>query len=267
MTASTDLVRAYRPALPGIAEVLQARWRAHSYPAHTHTTWTVLIVDDGAIGYDLDRRPAQAPPRAGVTVLPPHVPHDGHALGDHGFAKRVLYLEEDQLDLAHSGHVVDQPLIHDPALREQVGRLHHDLRRHDDHQATERLALVVERLGWHLADRPDRPRAACSPRLASLLRDRLDAEPMGGDQLAVSAAELGVTVPHLIRTFTAAYGVPPHRYLIGRRLDLARRLLLDQVPPAVVAVRCGFFDQSHLTRHFTRFLGVPPARYQRSAVR
>jgi AraC-like DNA-binding protein len=61
------------------------------------------------------------------------------------------------------------------------------------------------------------------------------------------AASLGVTTPHLVRSFAAAYGLPPHAYVIGRRLDLARRRLRDGVPAALVATEAGFFDQAHLT--------------------
>ena len=65
--------------------------------------------------------------------------------------------------------------------------------------------------------------------------------------------------------FTNAYGMPPHRYVTGRRIDLARRLLLDGVRPAEVSAAVGFHDQAHLTRHFRRTLGVTPAAFARSA--
>jgi len=48
---------------------------------------------------------------------------------------------------------------------------------------------------------------------------------------------------------------------VGRRVDRARALLLDGVPPARVAVECGFHDQPHLTRHFRRQVGTTPAAY------
>ena len=57
------------------------------------------------------------------------------------------------------------------------------------------------------------------------------------------------------------HGVPPHPYLTGRRVELARRLLLAGQRPAEAAVAAGFYDQAHLTRHFRRYLGVSPARY------
>jgi hypothetical protein len=87
-----DRVRAWRPRLAGVAEVLHAEWRDHAYPAHTHDTWTLLLVDDGVIGYELERNNHGANPR-GVTLLPPYVPHDGHPLSTRGFRKRVVYLD------------------------------------------------------------------------------------------------------------------------------------------------------------------------------
>ncbi len=67
-----------------------------------------------------------------------------------------------------------------------------------------------------------------------------------------------------MRAFSRAFGLPPHRYVIGRRVDAARRRLLAGEPPAAVATAVGFCDQAHLTRHFRRVLGTSPARYPRS---
>ena len=84
-------VRAWRPPIGGLVEVFHARMTDYAYPKHCHDHWTVLIVDDGAIGYDLDDHPKHAG-LASVNLLPPHVPHDGHPI-EHAFRKRVLYLD------------------------------------------------------------------------------------------------------------------------------------------------------------------------------
>ncbi|MGY2081330.1 helix-turn-helix domain-containing protein [Modestobacter sp. SYSU DS0657] len=86
-----------------------------------------------------------------------------------------------------------------------------------------------------------------------------------GLSLDATAAEFGVHPTHLVRAFTRRHGLPPHRYLTGRRVDRARRLLLDGLPPAEVATAAGFCDQAHLTRHARRMLGTTPAAYARSA--
>jgi AraC-like DNA-binding protein len=253
---------AWRPDVPGVAEVFHARFTDHAYPAHTHDTWTLLLVDDGMVTFDLHRRSYGAM-RSLVTLLPPHVPHDGRAATPHGFRKRVLYLEAGLLDAALVGRAVDAPGLRDAALRDRISRLHAALRFPGEAlQSESRLALVSDRLRQHLADRPHAT-AVRDTGLADRLRELLDASVPSGLSLVDAATRLGHSPAYLVRAFTREYGLPPHRYLTGRRVDLARRLLLDGQPPASVATEAGFYDQSHLSRHFTRMLGTTPTRYAR----
>ena len=97
--------------------------------------------------------------------------------------------------------------------------------------------------------------------MARALRDLLDAHVVDGISLDEAGRALGLAPTRLARGFTRAYGIAPHRYLVGRRVDRARRLLLSGVPPADAAVRSGFWDQAHLTRHFRRTVGTTPGRY------
>jgi AraC-like DNA-binding protein len=89
----------------------------------------------------------------------------------------------------------------------------------------------------------------------------LDARVQPGLSLDQAATLLHSHPTHLVRAFSREYGLPPHLYLTGRRVELARRHLLAGLPPAEAAVQAGFYDQSHLTRHFRRMLGTTPTRY------
>jgi len=253
-------VSAWRPAVPGITEVFHARFVGHAYPMHTHDTWTLLIVDDGAIRYDLDRSERGAVGTT-VTLLPPHVPHDGRSATDGGFRKRVLYLDQSVLGDDLIGVAVGRPAFRDPLLRARLDRLHGTLAGPGEALESEsRLAFVRERLLAHLgapAAEPTPPPA----RLAAGLRDLLDARVTAGLTLQQAAQELHAHPTHLVRAFTRSFGLPPHAYLLGRRIALARDLLLAGQRPAEVAVAAGFHDQAHLTRHFTRHVGVSPGRY------
>ncbi|GAA4425967.1 AraC family transcriptional regulator [Georgenia halophila] len=259
---SPDRIAAWRPRLEGVAEVFHAQWHDHAYPAHTHDTWTLLIVDDGLIGYGLDRH-EHAAPRGAVTLLPPHVVHDGRSVTSAGFRKRVLYLEETVIPERLIGRAVDAPLIADGYLRDQVSRLDGALVVDEHVEAEARLVLVLERLTWHLAGRPETPAPTPRPGVARTARELFDADPTRS-RLADAAAQTGVTPAHLVRAFTAEFGIAPHRYLLGRRLDLARKHLLGGQPPADVATATGFYDQAHLTRHFKRLLSTTPGKYRRS---
>ncbi|WP_367127373.1 AraC family transcriptional regulator [Saccharothrix sp. HUAS TT1] len=258
-------ISAWRPAVPGIVEVLHARFTDHAYPAHTHDAWTLLLVDTGTVTYGLDHRERGAPP-ASVTLLPPHVPHDGRNATSEGFRKRVLYLDTAVLGADLVGAAVDHPAFADRALRLRVHQLHGVLRGGDEWEAESRLALVRDRLRAHLTRRAPAPPDA-GPGLARALRDLLDAHVTDGLTLADAAARLAAGPERLVRAFSREFGLPPHRYLTGRRVDLARRLLLDGLPPAEVAPAVGFHDQSHLARHFRRMLDVAPGAYARSSPR
>ncbi|UED86454.1 AraC family transcriptional regulator [Streptomyces profundus] len=263
MVSAAEEVLAWRPSVPGVVEVFHARFTEHAYPMHVHDVWTLLIVDDGAVRYDLNRR-ERGTPHDTVSLLPPQVPHNGSAATARGFRKRVVYLDLDQLDEGFIGPAADAPDLVDPPLRRRVDQLHAALgRRGDELEAESRLALIGERLRGHLRPRVEPERDQRSRGVAHELRELLDARTLTGVRLAEAATLTHAHPTHLVRAFTAAFGIAPHQYLVARRIDHARRLLLAGQPPAEVAVASGFYDQSHLTRHFTRHLGVPPGRYAR----
>ncbi|WP_433308434.1 AraC family transcriptional regulator [Micromonospora sp. CA-269861] len=254
-------VSAWRPAVAGIAEVFHAHFVDHAYPRHIHEVWTLLIVDDGAVRFDLDRHRHGAL-RTSVTLLPSYVPHDGSSATPDGFRKRVLYLDTSALDADLVGRAVDEPDLADPQLRDRIHHLHRVLAAPgDEFEAESRLALILDRLRRHLRQRSPAGGQLAGRGLAVRLRELLDARIVAGVTLGEAALLLHAHPTHLVRTFTHVHGVPPHSYLTGRRVELARRLLLEGQRPAEVAVAAGFFDQAHLTRHFRRYLGVSPARY------
>ena len=68
---------------------------------------------------------------------------------------------------------------------------------------------------------------------------------------------------HFARTFKAATGAAPHRYLTDRRIERARSLISDgQMPLVAISDVCGFSSQAHFTRWFKRIVGVTPGAYR-----
>jgi len=256
-------VTAWRPAVAGIAEVFHARYVDHAYPMHTHDVWTLLLIDTGAVRYDLDRRGrSHGAVPAALTLLPPGVAHDGRAATPHGFRKRVLYLDEWVLDADLVGPAVDAPSIADVTLRHRVAALHEALAHPGDAlEAETGLAVIADRLRRHLRAPPDQGRSTGNSRLADALRDLLDQRIVSGITLAEAATTLHAHPTHLVRAFRQAFGLPPHAYLTGRRVERARALLLAGWRPAAAATAAGFYHQSHLTRHFKRYLGTAPATF------
>ncbi len=260
-------VHAWRPSIDGVSEVFHARIVDYGYPPHSHDTWTLLIVDNGAISYDLDKRHCAAFGQT-VAILPPGVTHDGKpAPGAGGFTKRVLYLEATFLPEALIGAAVDQTNIDDPVLRRELVSFHHHLVDADDPIGAETsLTLIADRVIRHLGTDPNgvpEPETG----IAHQLRALLDAGTTSPITLTDAASLLDRSKPHLIRSFTESFGIAPHAYIIAKRVEVARKLLLEGMPTSEAAVTAGFYDQSHLTRHFKRHTSLAPAQYAASGRR
>lgn len=69
----------------------------------------------------------------------------------------------------------------------------------------------------------------------------------------------GLSVSHFKVLFSKSIGVPPHQYLIRRRVErAAQQLRRGKTPIGQVALENGFCHQSHLALHTRRVLGVTP---------
>lgn len=71
-----------------------------------------------------------------------------------------------------------------------------------------------------------------------------------------------------VRAFKQSMGVPPHQWLLLRRIDHAIDLMRDHTMQlAEVALSAGFADQSHFTRIFARKMGVSPGAWRSACCR
>jgi AraC family transcriptional regulator len=69
---------------------------------------------------------------------------------------------------------------------------------------------------------------------------------------------------HFSRAFRLAYGVPPHAYIVRRRVELAAQLMLASRDALTeIALKCGFHDQAHLSKQFRQVTGETPAAWRR----
>jgi AraC-like DNA-binding protein len=152
---------------------------------------------------------------------------------------------------------IREPLIRDARLARRFLALHRTLE--EPSWALERDVLLGDWLRDLCGD-DDEPGVRRDPGLRRA-RERLADDLTANVTLDELAQTAGVSRHRLSRLFRAAYGVPPHRFQLARRIGAARRMLESGVPVAEVAQATGFFDQSHLHRHFRRTLGMTPARY------
>jgi AraC family transcriptional regulator len=84
--------------------------------------------------------------------------------------------------------------------------------------------------------------------------------------LAELAHVAGISVPHFKVLFRETFNVPVHRYVVEKRVERAKLLLLQgKLAVSQIALDCGFAHASHMAHWMKRILGVTPASYGKTA--
>ena len=90
-------------------------------------------------------------------------------------------------------------------------------------------------------------------------RDRMDAASHEEWPVRRLARVSGISEAHFARSFKQAFGVPPHRYLLTRRIERARALLRDtDLPVTEIAFETGWNSLGTFGRIFRDITGESP---------
>ncbi|MDO5057658.1 MAG: AraC family transcriptional regulator [Lautropia sp.] len=252
-------------------ELLEANVVNAAFGKHAHDSFAIGAITQGVGGYWC-RGAQHALPARTLSLMNPEELHTGYALA-HGLRYKMLYVTESAvqqiLELDHpKGFQNITPMDHDGRISRALIDLACTLNQPDawpDYQMraeeilTQTLALVFERHGRE------------SPRLAGrenlLIRraqDIIDAHVDNHDtgplSIQVLATQLGLHPNYFIQSFRRARGMPPHAYLIHRRMQQAKSMLVRGMRAADVALLLGFHDQPHFIRHFRKVFGITPSR-------
>jgi len=125
------------------------------------------------------------------------------------------------------------------------------------------LALHLLRSYSNRADLVDSGPYVISPaklrRALAYIDDNLDSQ----ISITAIAEVVGMTLYHFAKTFKLATGRSPYRYVTERRIELAKRLLMEtDLEIAQIAHRVGLSSQSYFTALFARHTGLTPKRYR-----
>ncbi|MBW8908441.1 MAG: AraC family transcriptional regulator [Mesorhizobium sp.] len=244
-------------------ERIEAHFHGNAFDLHRHDTYALGVTLSGVQRFHYRGALRHSLPGQ-VIALHPDELHDGGAGTEDGLRYRILYLEPslllDCLDGEPLPFVADA-VVSDAALRDTLlsalGPLDEEL---DDLFVADFVAQLAQHLGRH-AGQPAKPAGKTAWRAASLARDYLEENterPVRSHELE---AVTGLDRYALSRHFRATYSTSPHRFLLMRRLQRARRMIEAGEPLAEIAAGAGFSDQSHFNRHFKKAFGVTPGRW------
>ena len=164
----------------------------------------------------------------------------------------------------------DQFLVHDPqiehislALLSELIEGGHNGRLYSSSLATALATHMVKKYASTSSTILAQPHALSRRALKQVL-DYIDTHLAHDLDLQTLAQIVNISTNHFAVLFKQVMGVAPYKYIVERRVQRARELILDNhLTIAQIASEVGFYDQSHLTRHMRRMLGVTPASLQR----
>jgi len=119
-------------------------------------------------------------------------------------------------------------------------------------------------MGLSLEDKQERGRQ--DPELLRRLlraKDRMDAASHEEWPVRRLASVSGVSEAHFARSFKQAFGVPPHRYLLTRRIERATALLRDtELSITEIAFEAGWNSMGTFGRTFFDITGESPSAFR-----
>jgi len=127
------------------------------------------------------------------------------------------------------------------------------------------VALAARLLGLQAGGAAARTPALPRWRLRNVL-DYIEVHLDDDLTLAELATVAGFSLSHFKALFKQAIGQPVHRYVLERRVERARVLVLEgRRSMAEIAIEAGFAHQSHMARCMRRVLGLSPSQLARRA--
>lgn len=246
----------------GKLERIEAFIAGYGYALHRHDTYAIGTTLSGVQSFQYRGQERHSLP--GTTmVLHPDEAHDGQAGTADGFQYRMIYVEPaliqqilggKPLPFIRNGMSLDPRLA--AATRALLQGMERPLDALEEDDALFDLAQALNAVAGVPTGRKSLDyRAAETAR--QFIHDTLD-RPVTLDDMAQHS---GRDRWSLSRDFRQLFGTSPYRYLIMRRLDLVRTLLMQGQSLASAALIAGFVDQSHMTGHFTNTWGLPPLRW------
>ena len=256
--------------------------RSGGVEVHHHDFYEVYYLLDGQVEYWVDGRIIRMEPGDLLLINPQelHRPLLGSD-GEH-YERIVLWINKDHLEkLGNEKHRLsgcfDQSLPNRicpadperPILKARMRELVHEYYSRDFGSSIcaqglfLQLMVQLNRLALR-TDYPEKEDGQLSPLIRhtmSYIRENISA-PLSLEEIA---NHLYVSKYHLSHAFSREVGVSLYRYIMLRRLLLARQLLLAGQSAGQVSINCGFSDYASFYRAFKSEYGVSPRGYAAQA--
>ncbi|MNF78901.1 Arabinose operon regulatory protein [compost metagenome] len=268
----TEQTRFWQSRGLGGVELLRAHYVEQRFAPHVHEGFVFAVVEQGAHRFQ-HRGGDHLAPAGSMILINPDELHSCSKAHEQGWRYRAFYPEVEQVTEVLAELELGTPglpgfadsVLHDPLLGQTFAELHRLLESPASalqQQVAWREAILA--LFQRHARLPSPQAPGREPQVVARAKELLSSCLAAPPSLEQLARAVNLSPFHLARVFRRATGLPPHAWLMQRRLERARGLLKDGCAPLSVAMQLGFADQSHLSRQFKQTYGVGPGAYRKA---
>lgn len=252
---------------------------------HHHDFYEVYLLLRGKVTYIVENHLYHMRPGDLMLVSPLELHQARISTEDDAYERIVLWVARSHLeqlssprtsltrcfDTSVTGHtnLLRLPAPQSADLRhrlEQLGELHAQTDYGSDLLARSCLVELLVLLNRMAADRSQQKTPDCSSdQVVDAVLAYINAhynEPLTLDLLS---EKFFISKYHLLRKFDAQVGTTVHRYILQKRLLIAKQLLASGVAPSEVCQYCGFGDYANFYRAFRAEYHQTPRQYSQSA--
>lgn len=252
---------------------------AYTGPTHYLALHDLILADGSMLVDDLKPIPG-GDLRNKMTYVPPHCSVSGWASPvDRSNSFTILYFDPEAIaeETERLYTAVDRaPMVYfdDAALRSTLIKLQDIVTDEtaDDGLYAETLGLLAAIELHRLQSRgfPDVARSrigGLSAGQEKLVREFIEERLSDEIRLDDLAGVVRLSRFHFARAFKSSLGEPPHRYVMRRRIERAKDLLVrTSLPINDIALATGFRSASQFNRAFKDFVGITPNTCRRTSV-
>lgn len=173
-----------------------------------------------------------------------------NALTERGFAdpsRPVWYLEDGS------------------SLRDALGELAMMRGEIQSFGVVDRIDCLAERMALDSLIGETKPRAGNRERTIQRIVARVEKDFQSDQDLDLLAREAGLSLSTFRRLWNTMVGLPPHQFILKRRLQEAARLLVETtMSVGEIAVAVGFGDRLYFSRKFRQVTGFTASEYRKT---
>ncbi|MGN0975244.1 MAG: helix-turn-helix domain-containing protein [Gemmiger sp.] len=251
---------------------------------HHHDFYEIYLFISGEVSYTVESRTYHLTP-GDVLLISPLELHQPRVNPDNGPYERLVlwigrnYLEQlsstqtsltrcfDSSRPEHSNLLRMAPGAEAEvrSLMEQLSALSNDTSYGSDLLAKSLLIQLLVKLNRQAVAAPARAQDCSTDRVVDAVLQYINVhynEPLTLDDLS---ARFFISKYHLLRKFDAQVGATVHRYILQKRLLIAKQLLASGVQPTEVYRHCGFGDYTNFYRSFKAEYHITPRQFAREA--